>query len=67
MLTCRRADGVRLGATPIEIRPDGYRVYRGRAAFGNVVLDYPEDGRSEFVPAEVALGVVVVLLDECGV
>lgn len=54
MLT-RRADGVRLGATPIEIRPDGYRVYRGRAAFGNVVLDYPEDGRSEFVPAEVAL------------
>src|SRR5574338_652395 len=46
---------MKMGATPIEVRPDGYRVYRGVAAFGDVVLDYPEFGRSEFVPAEVAL------------
>lgn len=46
---------VRLGATPIEVRPDGYRVYRGVAAFGDVVLEYPEEGRSEFAPASVVL------------
>jgi hypothetical protein len=50
---------VRLGATPIEIRPNGSRVYRGVAAFGDVVLDYgpgdPGGRRSEFVPADVAL------------
>lgn len=48
-------DKVRLGATPIEVRPEGYRKYRGRAAFGDVVLKYPEFGRNEFVPAAVAL------------
>lgn len=50
-----RLDKVRLGATPIEVRPEGYRKYRGRAAFGDVVLEYPEFGRNEFVPAAVAL------------
>lgn len=50
-----RLDKVRLGATPIEVRPEGYKKYRGRAAFGDVVLEYPEFGRNEFVPAAVAL------------
>lgn len=50
------APPVRLGATPVEIRVDGYRVYKGVATFGDVVLDYPDldPPRSEFRPvAEV--------------
>lgn len=45
------ASSVRLGATPIDVRPDGYRVYRGVATYGDVVLPYPELGGSEFRPA----------------
>lgn len=47
------APPVRLGATPVEIRMDGYRVYKGVATFGDVVLDYPDldPPRSEFRPA----------------
>lgn len=59
MLTVRsdKAASVRLGATPVESRPDGYRVYRGTATYGDVVLRYPDlvPPRSEFVPAEEAL------------
>lgn len=43
------------GATPIEVSHEGYKVYRGVAAFGDVVLEYPEFGRNEFVPAGEAL------------
>lgn len=48
---------VRLGATPIEVRPDGYKVYRGVATYGDVVLDYPEFNppRAEFRPAAEVL------------
>ncbi|HEY8380482.1 MAG TPA: DUF2213 domain-containing protein [Nannocystis sp.] len=49
------ASPIRLGATPIQIHPDGYRVYRGRATFGDVVLEYPEFGRNEFRPAAEVL------------
>lgn len=49
------ASSVRLGATPIEVRPDGYRVYRGVATYGDVVLEYPEFGRNEFRPASEVL------------
>lgn len=52
----RAAPGIRLGATPIEVRPDGYKVYRGVAAFGDVVLDYPESGRSEYAPTGEVMG-----------
>ena len=47
------APPVRLGATPVEIRVDGYRVYKGVATIGDVVLDYPDldPPRSEFRPA----------------
>lgn len=59
MLTVRsdKAASVRLGATPVESRPDGYRVYRGTATYGDVVLRYPDldPPRSEFVPADEAL------------
>lgn len=51
----RVAPGSLLGAKPIEVTPEGYKVYRGVAAFGNIVLKYPEFGRNEFVPAEEAL------------
>lgn len=51
----RVAPGALLGAKPIEVTPEGYKVYRGVAAFGNIVLKYPEFGRNEFVPAEEAL------------
>lgn len=48
---------VRLGATPVRTTPDGFKVYRGTATFGDVVLDYPDlsPPRSEFVPASEAL------------
>lgn len=59
MITVRsdKAASVRLGATPVESRPDGYRVYRGVATYGDVVLRYPDldPPRSEFVPADEAL------------
>lgn len=46
---------VRLGATPVEVRPGGYKAYDGVATYGDVVLEYPEDGWNEFVPAATAL------------
>ena len=46
---------VRLGATPVAVRPGGYREYEGVATYGDVVLEYPEDGWNEFVPASTAL------------
>lgn len=49
-----------LGATPIEVTAEGYKVYRGVAAFGDVVLDYPELGRREYVPAAEALAPEIV-------
>ncbi len=55
---------VRLGATPSEVRPGGYKVYTGVATFGDVVLDYPEFGWSEFVPASVALDAETVRMTE---
>lgn len=50
------AGGVTLGARPIEVRPDGWRVYRGRIP-ADVVMDYPDlyPPRSEFIPASEAL------------
>ena len=51
-----RASPAKLGAVPIAVTPEGYKVYRGVAAFGDVVLEYPEFGRNEFVSAEDALG-----------
>jgi len=47
------APPVRLGATPVEVRVDGYRVYKGVATFGDVVLDYSDldPPRAEFRPA----------------
>lgn len=56
--------GARLGATPIEVRPGGYKVYRGVATYGDVVLEYPEDGWNEFVPASTALDPETVRLTE---
>lgn len=46
-----------LGATPIEVRPEGWRVYEGTAAFGDVVHPYPDltPPRAEFRPASEAL------------
>jgi len=58
------AGAVRLGATPIEVRPGGYKVYRGVATYGDVVLEYPEDGWNEFVPASTALDPETVRLTE---
>lgn len=51
------APPVRLGATPVEIRPDGYRVYKGVATFGDVVLEYPDldPPRAEFRPIDEVL------------
>ncbi len=54
--TIRRTDAVplRMGATPVETRPDGSKVYEGIAAFGDVVAPYPDlvPPRSEFRPAD---------------
>jgi hypothetical protein len=56
-----RGDG--LGATPIEITHEGYRVYRGTAAFGDICLVYgPADAggaRVEFVPTDSAMAPAV--------
>jgi hypothetical protein len=51
------APPVRLGATPVQVHPDGYKVYRGVATFGDVVLDYPDldPPRAEFRPASEVL------------
>lgn len=48
---------VRLGATPIEIRPNGAKVYEGTAAFGDIVKRYPDldPPRNEFIPADEAM------------
>jgi hypothetical protein len=46
-----------MGATPVETRPDGSKVYRGIAAFGDVVKKYPDlkPPRNEFIPADEAM------------
>lgn len=63
-----RFDSLSVGATPIEVRPNGWRVYRGVASYGDVVLDYgpldPGGARSEFVPAATALDPETVRLTE---
>lgn len=48
------AAGVTLGATPVEVRPDGYRVYEGIARWGNVLAPYPDldPPRVEFCPID---------------
>lgn len=48
---------MRLGATPVRTTPDGFKVYRGTATYGDVVLKYPDlsPPRNEFVPADEAL------------
>ncbi|MCH9835055.1 DUF2213 domain-containing protein [bacterium] len=55
----RRTDSVAvsMGATPVETRPDGSKVYRGIAAFGDVVKKYPDlkPPRTEFIPADEAM------------
>lgn len=50
------AGGLHLGARPIEVRPDGWRVYRGRIP-ADVVMSYPDlhPPRDEFIPADEAL------------
>lgn len=62
MLTIRfdRAPGRGLGATPIRETPEGYKVYKGVAAFGDVVLEYPEDGVNELAPTEDVMGPEVI-------
>lgn len=44
-----------VGATPVEVRPDGFHVYEGTATFGDVVLPYEDPPRREFRPAEEVL------------
>jgi hypothetical protein len=51
----RAGVAARLGATPIEVTPEGFKKYRGVAAFGDTVYEYPEKGRNEYVPAAEAL------------
>lgn len=57
-----RFDAVRgsgLGATPLCVTPEGYKKYRGRAAFGDVTLEYgpgdPGGQRTEYVPTAAAM------------
>lgn len=63
-----RFDSLQVGATPIEVRPGGSKVYEGIASYGDVVLDYgpmdPGGARSEFVPASTALDPEAVRLTE---
>ena len=58
-LAATRTDSVAvsMGATPVETRPDGSKVYRGIAAFGDVVKKYPDlkPPRNEFIPADEAM------------
>lgn len=58
MLTFRfdMGSGRGLGATPIRETPEGYKVYKGVAAFGDVVLEYPEDGVNELAPTADVMG-----------
>lgn len=58
MLTFRfdRSPGRGLGATPIRETAEGYKVYKGVAAFGDVVLEYPEDGVNELAPTADVMG-----------
>lgn len=48
---------VAMGATPVETRPDGSKVYEGAASFGDVVKRYPDltPPRNEFIPADEAM------------
>jgi len=48
---------ISMGATPVEIRPEGWKLYEGTAAFGDVVHQYPDlqPPRAEFRPADEAL------------
>lgn len=58
-LGTRRTDSVAvaMGATPVEVRPDGSKVYEGAASFGDVVKRYPDlkPPRNEFIPADEAM------------
>ena len=51
------AAAVALKATPVEVRPDGFRIYHGTAAFGDIVQQYPDlvPPRAEFRPKDEAL------------
>lgn len=45
---------IKVGATPIEVRANGAKVYEGTAAFGDIVKRYPDldPPRNEFIPAD---------------
>lgn len=47
----------KVGATPVEVRPDGFRIYEGTACFGDVTLQYPDlvPPRVEYIPADDAM------------
>ena len=57
-LTPTRVDNAVLGrgaphrATPVEVTPEGYRIYEGTLAYGDVALHYPDlnPPRWEFMP-----------------
>jgi hypothetical protein len=53
---------VKVGATPIEVRANGAKVYEGTAAFGDIVKRYPDldPPRNEFIPAEEAMSVAAL-------
>lgn len=48
---------MKVGATPVEVRANGARVYEGTAAFGDIVKRYPDldPPRNEFIPADEAM------------
>lgn len=48
---------MKMGATPVEVRDNGWRVYEGTAGFGNIIQPYPDlrPPRDEFRPVEEAL------------
>lgn len=45
---------LKVGATPVEVRANGAKVYEGTAAFGDIVKRYPDldPPRNEFIPAD---------------
>ena len=45
VVQCHRHDkgpALRLAATPVEVRPDGRRIYEGTATFGDTLKPYPD-------------------------
>lgn len=48
---------IKVGATPVEVRANGAKVYEGTAAFGDIVKRYPDldPPRNEFIPADEAM------------